>query len=269
MIVGSNERRYAWMDEGFNTYQNAFSNERRVPGTDAFPAYLANWRAAVDNGRQAPLMTPPDRIDAERRSARSAIESPARCCSRSATTSSAARRWIARCASTCGDGRSSIRRPAISFARSRTCRAQDLSWFWNAFFYGTDVLDIAVDGVTMRQAKGESVAEVHLRRVTTIPFPVTMRLKLNDGIDPGRAPAGRDLDARRSLHRDDPGAAACRRRSALARPAVFPIGTRRTTSGATCRRPMLGPPRRAGALFPLFRRRPVQPLVSRASGDRP
>ena len=64
MIVGSNERRYAWMDEGFNTYQNAFSNERRIPGTDAFPDYVANWRQAVDDGTQSPLMTPPDRIDA-------------------------------------------------------------------------------------------------------------------------------------------------------------------------------------------------------------
>ena len=27
---------------------------------------------------------------------------------------------------------------------------EDLSWFWNSFFYGTDVLDIAVDGVNMR-----------------------------------------------------------------------------------------------------------------------
>ncbi len=32
MIVGSNERRYAWMDEGINTYINAFSQERRYGG---------------------------------------------------------------------------------------------------------------------------------------------------------------------------------------------------------------------------------------------
>ena len=63
MLVGSNERRYAWMDEGFNTYQNAFSNERRTAGTNAFPGYVDNWRASVENGKQAPLMTPPDRVD--------------------------------------------------------------------------------------------------------------------------------------------------------------------------------------------------------------
>ena len=37
MLVGSNERRYAWMDEGFNTYQNAFSNERRSAGNRRVP----------------------------------------------------------------------------------------------------------------------------------------------------------------------------------------------------------------------------------------
>ena len=43
------------------------------------------------------------------------------------------------------------------------------------------MLDIAIDGVSMRQGGGESVAEIHLRRVTSVPFPVTVRLKLNDG----------------------------------------------------------------------------------------
>src|SRR5262249_55507436 len=38
MVVGSNERRYAWMDEGFNTYQNAFSDDRRKEGIDKLQA---------------------------------------------------------------------------------------------------------------------------------------------------------------------------------------------------------------------------------------
>jgi len=46
MIVGSNERRYAWMDEGFNTYLNAFANEARYPGQSAYPGYLRNWNDA-------------------------------------------------------------------------------------------------------------------------------------------------------------------------------------------------------------------------------
>jgi aminopeptidase N len=70
--------------------------------------------------------------------------------------------------------------PGDFFRTVENVSGQDLSWFWNAFFYGTDVLDIAVDAVTMRQANGENIAEIHLRRVTSVPFPVTMRLKLND-----------------------------------------------------------------------------------------
>jgi len=33
----------------------------------------------------------------------------------------------------------------------------------------------------MRNAGGQSFAEISLRRVTSIPFPVVMRLKFNDG----------------------------------------------------------------------------------------
>ncbi len=43
--------------------------------------------------------------------------------------------------------------PGDFFRTVENVSGEDLSWFWNAFFYGTDVLDIAVDGVTMRQAK--------------------------------------------------------------------------------------------------------------------
>lgn len=179
MLVGSNERRYAWMDEGVNTYQNAFSSERRVPGTNAFPGYVANWRAVVDSGRQSPLMTPPDRIDAAALGAigyrkpgavllalrdnvigRDAMDRAMR---------EYARRWAFKHPS-----------PADFFRTIESVSGADLSWFWNAFFYGTDVLDIAIDGVAMRQGAGEQTAEIHLRRVTAVPFPVTVRLRLSD-----------------------------------------------------------------------------------------
>lgn len=179
MVVGSNERRYAWMDEGFNTYQNAFSNERRVPGTNAFPEYVANWRQSVEAGTQSPLMTPPDRIDANALGAvgyrkpgavllalrdnvigRDAMDRAMR---------EYGRRWAFKHPT-----------PADFFRTVENVSGEDLSWFWNAFFYGTDVLDIAVDGVSMRQSPGQSTAEIHLRHVTSIPFPVTLRLKLND-----------------------------------------------------------------------------------------
>ena len=56
MLVGTNERRYAWQDEGFNTYINAFSSERRYPGTSAFDAYvqrLARRRATAASTRRS------------------------------------------------------------------------------------------------------------------------------------------------------------------------------------------------------------------------
>ena len=61
-----------------------------IPAPTAFPGYVANWRQAVDNGTQAPLMTPPDRIDAARARRDRLSKARRRCCSRCATTSSAA-----------------------------------------------------------------------------------------------------------------------------------------------------------------------------------
>jgi aminopeptidase N len=167
------------MDEGFNTYQNAFSNERRSPGTNAFPDYLANWRQSVDGGTQSPLMTPPDRIDPNALGAigyrkPGAVLLALRDNVVGRETMDRAMREYAR--------RWSFKHPtpADFFRTVENVSGQDLSWFWSAFFYGTDVLDIAVDAVTMRQAGGRNIAVVNLRRATAVPFPVTMRLKFSD-----------------------------------------------------------------------------------------
>jgi hypothetical protein len=179
MVVGSNERRYAWMDEGFNTYQNAFSNERRAPGTNVFPEYVTNWRQAVENGTQSPLMTPPDRIDPNglgaigyRKPGAVLLALRDNVIGRDAMDRAMreyGHRWAFKHPT-----------PADFFRTVENVSGEDLSWFWNSFFYSTDVLDIAVDGVSMQMSPGQSVAQIHLRHVTSIPFPVTLRLRLND-----------------------------------------------------------------------------------------
>ena len=181
MIVGSNERRYAWMDEGLDTYINAFSNEARYPGRPVWPGYIANWKAVVANKTQSPLMTAPDRIvpgalgaigyrkpAAVMLALRNHVLDPE-------TFDRALRLYIRRWAF-------KHPTPADFFRTVENYAGQDLSWFWRGFFYTTDVLDIGVERVvTARGAGGAAQAMVTLRRMSSIPFPVALRLKMADG----------------------------------------------------------------------------------------
>jgi len=179
MIVGSNERRYAWMDEGFNTYINAFANERRYPGTNSYPFYQTNWKAAVDSRIDSPLMTPPDRIDARALGAIGYRKPGAVMLALrdnvvgKETFDRAFREYITRWA---------FKHPAPGdfFRTMENVSGQDLGWYWRSFFYSTDLLDLGIDNVTMRQQEGQNYAEVALRRNSSVPFPVKLRLRFAD-----------------------------------------------------------------------------------------
>jgi hypothetical protein len=180
MIVGSNERRYAWMDEGFNTYLNAFANEARYPGQNAYPAYLRNWADAVSHGTQSPLMTAPDNIDA---SALGAIGYR-----KPAVVMLTLRNHVIGADLFDVAFREYIRTwvfkhptPGDFFRSIENSTGEDLSWFWRSFFYTTDVLDIGIDGVTTRTAEGQTFATISLRRNTSVPFPVRLRVAYADG----------------------------------------------------------------------------------------
>jgi hypothetical protein len=179
MVVGSNERRYAWQDEGINSYINAFSNERRYPGTSSFPAYVENWKRTVDAHIDVPLMTPPDRIDARALGALGYRKPAAVLLALrnnvvgAETFDRAIREYIRRW---------SFKHPSPGdfFRTVESVSGMDLGWYWRSFFYGTEVLDIGIDNVMMRQQEGRTTATVALRRHTSVPFPVRVRLLLAD-----------------------------------------------------------------------------------------
>ena len=180
MIVGSNERRYAWMDEGFNTYLNAFANEARYPGQNAYLGYLKNWGDAVTQGTQSPLMTAPDNIDPSALGAigyrkpavvlltlRNHVVGPN-------LFDTAFREYIRSWAF-------KHPTPGDFFRSVENSTGEDLSWFWRSFFYTTDVLDIGIDSVSTRTSQGQTFAVIALRRNTSIPFPVRLRVAYADG----------------------------------------------------------------------------------------
>lgn len=180
MVVGSNERRYPWMDEGFNTYIDAFALESRYPDRNMYPSYLGVWQTAVRTKTQSPLMTAADRIDARGLSS-TGYRKPAvallalRNHVVGATLfDEGFRQYIA-------DWAFKHPTPGDFFRSMENAAGEDLSWFWRSFFYSTDVLDIGIDSVAQRTVNGESVMTIALHRATSVVFPVSLRVAYSDG----------------------------------------------------------------------------------------
>ncbi len=231
MIVGSNERRYAWMDEGINTYINAFSQERRY-GTDLskwpngmsnYLTLLGDWYNANRVGADAPLMERPDHFADQQVMAVEAYEKPA-------AVLLTLRNHVVGPESMDRAMREYVHRwsfkhptPGDFFRTVENVAGKDLSWFWRGFFYSTDVLDIGIDSVTTHPgADGRPIASIELERHTSIVFPVELRLALADGSVKDVSLPVDILVARHAFHRRDPRVRRRAGRPAVAGPVVDP-----------------------------------------------
>lgn len=179
MIVGNDERRYAWMDEGFNTFINYYSNVDFY-GEEA----TRSARVASDNIAHRmqepiadqPTMTYPDQIRREglgflayRKPGaglillREYILGPER-------FDAAFREYIKRWAF-------KHPQPADFFRTIEDAAGEDLDWFWRGWFYSTDRLDQAIAGVTATD-DGATIEVTHLEGLL---MPVELELRYADG----------------------------------------------------------------------------------------
>jgi aminopeptidase N len=178
MLVGNNERLYAWMDEGFNTFMNYYDWEKKYPGTYNRQGNPALYIPFALSGREEPIMTPPDRIRGN--------------LSLTAYTKPGLGLILLRDHIIGRDRfdpafREYIRRwaykhptPADFFRTIEDAVGEDLSWFWRSWFYTTDRLDQAVDSVTISDSAGV-VSHVFLRNAGPMPMPVELDLSMDDG----------------------------------------------------------------------------------------
>jgi len=184
MIVGSNERLYAWMDEGFNTFINVYSartfyHDTTGPGGSG----IESWAAFAGSGRdEAPSIMPADRVPGFLLGA-AAYGKPEvglfllRHSILADTTrfDTAFREYIRRWAF-------KHPTPADFFRSMEDGLGEDLSYFWRGWFLRTDVVDQAVDSVrTARDSTGTTYTTIYLSSPGGLPMPVNLRLTFADG----------------------------------------------------------------------------------------
>ena len=179
MIVGSNERLYAWMDEGFNTFINIYSVRSfyRDSLWDRHRGDPQAWAKFAAAGRdQAPMLSA-DRVD-PRQLGQVEYTKPAtglyllrhHIVDDTSRFDAAFREYIRRWA---------YRHPAPAdyFRSMEDGLGEDLSWFWRGWFYTTDVVDLAVDSAgTFRDNSGTTYAGVILSSRGELPMPLDLKL---------------------------------------------------------------------------------------------
>ncbi len=180
MTVGSNERRYVFMDEGFNTFIDQFANDRRFPTMNTPAGNERAYAMGVAMGIEQPMMTPADRINPMGLGI-TGYEKPGMVLNllRTVVLDSAAfdqgfrtyiRRWAFR-----------HPMPWDFFRTMENVSGRDLAWFWREWFYTTDQVDQAVDTVAQVPGGNGVLASVRISNRQRGVLPVFLRLTLANG----------------------------------------------------------------------------------------
>ncbi|MBB4634877.1 M1 family metallopeptidase [Longimicrobium terrae] len=180
MIVQNNERMYAWMDEGFNTFIDTWANDLRYPGMDSKAAYRQQYETFQRAGNDPILMLPPDRIPRTQLGI-AAYRKPALALHMlrdevlgeetfDRAFKEYARRWAFR-----------HPQPTDFFRTMEDVSGRKLDWFWRGWFFTSGTLDQSVDGVTSTAGNGGFTAAVRLGNRGGVVMPVRLRLTLSNG----------------------------------------------------------------------------------------
>jgi hypothetical protein len=180
MTVGSDERRYAWMDEGFNTFINTFSEQDYWKRDDSDKRRSEiQFVTSLDQGpTPQPIMTPANRYRNNDNLGSLAYEKPSIMLLAlrnkvlgpevfDTAFREYTRRWAFK-----------HPQPADFFRTIEEISGRDLSWFWRGFFYTTAALDQSVESV--KQA-ADSSSLVTIRNLGPAVMPVELELGLANG----------------------------------------------------------------------------------------
>lgn len=177
MIVGTNERRFAWMDEGFTTFINHYSSMEFNNGE--YPSRLKEVR------NYTPWFLSPDREGIDTYPDVANLDNLAMIAYyKPAMGLLLLREYILGEDRFDNAFRSYIKtwaykhpQPNDFFNHMENVAGENLSWFWKSWFYGKGNIDLAIDNVQSFQ--GDYV--ISLSNNGDIPMPVEMKVTYKDG----------------------------------------------------------------------------------------
>jgi hypothetical protein len=179
MVVGSDERRNAWMDEGFNTFINTFSEEGYWHRDDsAVRQRERELIVGIDQTPTAqPIMTPANRYKTSNNLLSLAYVKPSIVLLTlrnkvlgpevfDSAFREYTRRWAFK-----------HPQPADFFRTIETVSGRDLAWFWRGFFYTSAALDQAVESV---KPDSDGTIQVTIANLGDAVMPVELELGFED-----------------------------------------------------------------------------------------
>ncbi|AZB08871.1 M1 family peptidase [Chryseobacterium sp. G0162] len=180
MIVGSNERLFAWMDEGFNTFINEISTEAFNKGEYYRKKNLGQAGNFFMNDNLEPVMVGPDNMK-ERSIAALAYYKPGAGLSILRESilgpekfDKAFRTYIDRWA---------FKHPTPwdFFHSMENVSGEELTWFWRGWFFNKWKIDQAVKSAKYIDGDFKKGVQVTIENIGQLPVPTTVQLVFKDG----------------------------------------------------------------------------------------
>jgi hypothetical protein len=177
MIVGSNERRYAWMDEGFNTFINYYStlefNNGEYPARLNKPRNLVSW---FKSDNREGIDTYPD-VANLRNLGMIAYYKPALGLLMLREYILGPERFDYAFKSYIKTWAYKHPQPSDFFNHMENYAGENLNWFWKNWFYGTENIDLGITSV--RQVKPDTY-QLQFVNEGDIPMPIVYEVTFAD-----------------------------------------------------------------------------------------
>ncbi len=177
MIVGNNERKYAWMDEGFNSFINILSSEAFNNGEYKEEISAAGMSSLIFSEKMDGLMNTPDIIQ-QQNLGTAAYYKPAIMLQLLRNEVLGKKRFDEAI-------KEYVRRWAFKhptpwdfFHTMENVAGEDLAWFWRSWVLNSWKFDVAVKAVTHEKENDRVTAKITLQLLDKMPLPV--RLKIID-----------------------------------------------------------------------------------------